>query len=77
MLTATSGTGATVSKLFLGDTEVSKGSGGANWSLSEGTITIKKTYLATLEEGDAVFTVKFTKDNDVNVTITIEDTTEG
>ena len=75
MLTATSGTGATVSKLFLGDTEVPKGSGGANWAVSDGTITIKKAYLATLDEGDVVFTFKFTKDNDVDVTITIEDTT--
>lgn len=75
MLTATSGTGATVSKLYLGETEVPKGSGGANWSVSDGTITIKKNYLSNLDEGDAVFTVKFTKDNDVNVTITVSDST--
>ena len=64
-----------MSKLFLGDTEVTKGSGGANWSVSAGTITIKKAYLATLDTGVKTFTVKFTKDNDVDVKITISDTT--
>ena len=64
-----------MSKLFLGDTEVTKGSGGANWSVSDGTITIKKAYLATLDMGVKTFTVKFTKDNDVDVKITISDTT--
>lgn len=76
MLTATSGTGATVSKLYLGEDEVKKGSGGANWSVSDGTITLKKAYLATLEEGENVFTFTFTKDNDVEVKITVEDSTE-
>ena len=76
MLTATSGTGATVSKMYLDGSEVTKGSGGSKWSVSDGTITLKKAYLATLEEGDNVFTFKFSKDNDVNVTITVEDSAE-
>jgi len=42
---------------------------------AEGVITIKKAYLATLTEGDTVFTVEFTKDNDCTVTVAIEDTT--
>lgn len=68
--------GATVSKLFIGKTEVVKDSG-SNWSLSaEGVITIKKAYLATLDEGNTAFTVVFTKDNNCTVTVTIEDTTE-
>ena len=50
---------------------------GSNWSLSNGTITIKKEYLATLTEGETVFTVKFTKDNDCTVKLTVEDTTAG
>jgi len=74
-ITATSGTGGTVSKLYLGETEVSK-NGGANWSLSNGVITIKKEYLSTLSAGEKVFTVTFTKDNSCTLTITIEDTTE-
>ena len=77
VLTATSGVGATVSKLYLNGSEVPKGSGGANWSLSnDGTITLKKAYLATLEaDEDAIFTVKFTKDNNVDFTITVVDST--
>ncbi len=64
-----------MSKLYIGETEVVKNSG-ANWSVSaEGVITIKKAYLATLDVGDVVFTVKFTKDNDVALTIKVEDTT--
>ena len=74
-ITATSGTGGTVSKLYKGETEVPKNNG-SNWSLSNGTITIKKEYLASLTEGETVFTVTFTKDNSCTLTITIEDTTE-
>ena len=81
VLTATSGVGATVSKLYLhgsGEpTEIPKGSGGANWSVSsDGTMTLKKAFLATLEaDEDAIFTVTFTKDNPVGFTITIVDST--
>lgn len=75
-ITATSGTGGTVSKLYLGETEVSKNSG-TNWSLSNGVITIEKEYLSTLTAGEKVFTVTFTKDNSCTLTITIEDTTAG
>lgn len=74
-ITATSGTGGTVSKLYLGETEVLK-NGGTYWSLSNGVITIKKDYLSTLSAGEKVFTVTFTKDNSCTLTITIEDTTE-
>lgn len=74
-ITATSGTGGTVSKLYLGGTEVSKNSG-TNWSLSNGVITVEKEYLSTLTTGEKVFTVTFTKDNSCTLTITIEDTTE-
>ena len=73
-ITATSGTGGTVSKLYLGGTEVSKNSG-TNWSLSNGVITIEKEYLSTLTAGEKAFTVTFTKDNSCTLTITIEDTT--
>ena len=46
VITATSVTGGTVSKLYLGETEVPKN---GNWSLSNGkTITIKREYLAPL-----------------------------
>ena len=72
-ITATSGTGGTVSKLYLGGTEVSKNSG-TNWSLSNGVITIEKEYLSTLTAGEKAFTVTFTKDNSCTLTITIEDT---
>lgn len=74
-ITVTSGTGGTVSKLYLGETEVSKNSG-TNWSLSNGVITIEKEYLSTLTAGEKAFTVTFTKDNSCTLTITIEDTTE-
>ena len=74
-ITATSGTGGTVSKLYLDDTEVPKNNG-ANWSVSNGEITIKKAYLSTLTVGEKAFTVTFTKDNSCTLTITIEDTTE-
>ena len=74
-ITATSGTGGTVSKLYKGETEVPKNNG-SNWSLSNGTITITHEYLASLTEGETVFTVKFTKDNDCTVKLTVEDTTE-
>ena len=73
-ITATSGTGGTVSKLYLGGTEVSKNSG-TNWSLSNGVITVEKEYLSTLTAGEKAFTVTFTKDNSCTLTITIEDTT--
>lgn len=75
-ITATSGTGGTVSKLYLGGTEVSKNSG-TNWSLSNGVITIEKEYLSTLTAGEKAFTVTFTKDNSCTLTITIENTTAG
>ena len=75
-ITATSGTGGTVSKLYLGGTEVSKNSG-TNWSLSNGVITIEKEYLSTLTAGEKAFTVTFTKDNSCTLAITIEDTTAG
>lgn len=75
-ITVTSGTGGTVSKLYLGETEVSKNSG-TNWSLSNGVITIEKEYLSTLTAGEKAFTVTFTKDNSCTLTITIEDTTAG
>ena len=75
-ITATSGTGGTVSKLYLGGTEVPKSSG-TNWSLSNGVITVEKEYLSTLTAGEKVFTVTFTKDNSCTLTITIEDTTAG
>jgi hypothetical protein len=39
-------------------------------------ITLKKAYLSTLDVGNVVFTVKFTKDNDVTLTIIVEDTTD-
>lgn len=74
-ITATSGTGGKVSKLYLGDTEVPKGTNGANWSVSNGEITIEKEYLSTLTAGEKVFTVTFTKDNSCTLKITIEDTT--
>lgn len=74
-ITVASGTGGTVSKLYLGETEVSKNSG-TNWSLSNGVITIEKEYLSTLTAGEKAFTVTFTKDNSCTLTITIEDTTE-
>ena len=74
-ITATSGTGGTVSKLYLGGTEVPKS--GTNWSLSNGEITIKKAYLSTLTAGEKAFTVTFTKDNSCTLTITIENTTAG
>lgn len=49
---------ATISKLFISgsesDTEVEK-NGGSNWSVSGGlTATIKKEYLATLEEAEGM-----------------------
>lgn len=65
----------TVSKIYIGKTEVGKGSGGANWSLSSGVITLKKAYLAALDVGETVFTITFTNDSDALFTLTVADTT--
>lgn len=64
-----------VNKIYIGKTEVGKGSGGANWSLSSGMITLKKAYLATLDVGDTVFTITFTDDSDALFALTVTDTT--
>ena len=74
VVTATSGTGATVSKLYNGLNEVTKGTGSANWSLSNGTVTMKAAYLSTLAVGEYDFRLTFTKDNDCHIALTVENT---
>lgn len=74
LVTVVSNAGATINKLFIGETEVVKNSG-ANWSVSNGVATIKKAYSATLNVGDITFTMTFSSGESVDFTITIKDTT--
>ena len=67
---------ATVSKLYISDTEVAKNNG-ENWAVSGGTVTLKKAYIATLEAGDTVFSLTFSAGNNANFTVTVTDTTPG
>lgn len=69
--------GATVSKLFIGTMEIAKGTGGANWAVSDNTVTLKKAYLATLAAGDTVFTLTFSAGNSATFTVTVSDSTPG
>ena len=72
MLTVPSG--ETVTKLSVDGTDVSKGSGGANWSVSGQTVTIKKAYLATLDEDDHTVQLTFSDSQTASMTITVTDT---
>lgn len=72
----TAESGITVTGLEIDSESVSKGSGGANWSVSGGNVvTIKKAYLATLTEGDHTVTLLFDSGSDAEATITVEDST--
>ena len=65
--------GKTITKLYIGDTEIAKSSG-ANWSVSGGnTVVLKKAYLATLDVGEIVFTAKMTDGLTVTFTVTVTD----
>lgn len=75
MVTALPVNGATVSKLFIGTTEIAKGAGGANWAVSDNTVTLKKAYLATLDAGNTAFTLTFSAGNSATFTVTVSDST--
>lgn len=67
--------GKTITKLFIGTTEVSKNSG-SNWSVSGGkTIVLKKAYLATLSTGEVTFTANMTDGLTVTFKVTVSDST--
>ena len=48
---------------------------GSDYTVSGNTVTIKKSYLKTLEKGDAVLTFDFTPAKDKDLAITVLDTT--
>ena len=66
----TSLTGGDLEGVYNGSTPL----GDTDYSYSNGTITVKKEYLATLETGDVTLTVK-TDDGNATLTVTISDTT--
>lgn len=45
----------------------------ANYTYADGTLTVKGTYLATLTNGDVVFTADMSAYNDLALTITVAD----
>lgn len=75
VVTALPVNGATVSKLFIGTTEIAKGAGGANWAVSNNTVTLKVAYLETLTVGNVTFTLTFSTGNSVEFAVTVSDST--
>lgn len=70
-------TGQTITKLYIGETEIAK-SGGANWSVSGGdTIVLKKAYLATLDAGGITFTAKMSDGLTVTFTVRVLDSSSS
>ena len=59
----------TLSALKVGETVVDA----ANYTYVDGTLTITDDYLATLDNGDVVFTADMSAYNDIDLTITVAD----
>ena len=68
---ASNGT-VTIGDIYIGENKLTET---ADYTESEGEITIKKETLDDLEEGDYVITIE-TDQGDVTATITVIDTTE-
>ena len=64
-------TGVTLSSVYNGDTELTLSE---DYTAADLVVTILKTYLETLDDGDVTITFKTNK-GDVDAVITIEDTT--
>ena len=60
---------ATLTALKIGETVVDV----ANYTYVDGTLTITDDYLATLDNGDVVFTAAMSAYNDIDLTITVAD----
>lgn len=72
-MAVTTNSASTVDTLTLGGETVSKNNG-VNWSVSGGlTITVKKAYLETLDNGAQEFTVTMSDDETVTFTVTVGD----
>jgi len=69
-VTADGGT-VTIGDIYIGESKLTE----ADYTESDGEITIKKETLDDLEKGDHVVTIK-TDQGDVTATITVVDTTE-
>lgn len=67
-------TALTASKLFKGATEIAKGSNGANWSVTNNVMTIKKEWLDDQTVGTLSLTIRPDKGEDISISITITDT---
>lgn len=59
----------TLSALKIGETVVDV----ANYTYVDGTLTIADDYLATLDNGDVVFTADMSAYNDIDLTVTVAD----
>ena len=68
---ASNGT-VTIGDIYNGDTKLTKTT---HYTVAGGKVTLLKTYLETLDEGDVTITIE-TDQGDVTAVITIEDTTE-
>ena len=68
---ASNGT-VTIGDIYNGDTKLTKTT---HYTVDGGKVTLLKTYLETLDEGDVTITIE-TDQGDVTAVITIEDTTE-
>ena len=60
--------GITVSAVRYGGDTLTKAN---KWGYSGGVLSLKATFLSSLEDGDAVFTVIMSNGNEVTITITI------
>lgn len=60
--------GSGISSVTLSEAAVTKT---GHWTYSGGTLTFKSAYLATLENGAAVFTVNMTNGDTAEITITV------
>ncbi len=75
MVTALPVNEATVNKLYVGSTEIAKGTGGANWAVSGNTVTLKVAYLETLAVGKTTFKLTFSTGNSAEFAVTVSDST--
>ena len=68
--------GVTIEGVYNGETEIT-GASNITIDKTENKITIKAAYLATQEEGELTLTIDLSDFTDLEVVITIVDTTEG
>lgn len=72
VLTVDSNVDNSITGLKIGSATVNS----SNYSIDGLELTIKKEYLATLAEGEKVFTILMEIANDVSVVVTVVDTTD-